>query len=144
MLLFVVITFRSTWNGCETQTVLYNDEPINLTCTGEKRFDTDRNQPRRQPSSSSSSFTGSDPPAPRRIYMALSNCRSAVGLMMHYRLEVFGNVDSLMCSGALTYNRLQAVHTLLLLMTADWFGGRVLFALLPAVGVNILHAAQLR
>jgi hypothetical protein len=92
--------------------VLYNDEPINLTCSGEKRFGTSSvvgykhhhqsQQPlshQRRQSSSTSNAAGGDPP-PRRVFLALYNCRSSVGLLLHYRLEVFGNVDPAMCSSA--------------------------------------------
>jgi len=108
-----VLQRRSTYNGCKTQTVLYTDEPINLTCTGEKRFDgrtssvdgyhhhhtqqQQQQQSIRRPSSAS--LAAVEPP-PRRVFMALSNCRSSVGLLLHYRLEIFGNLDPNMCSNA--------------------------------------------
>jgi len=71
------------------QTVLYSEDPINLTCTGEKRFDNDDHW--------TAAVSGDDV---RRIYLAVSNCRSSTGLLMHYRLTVHGNVDSTPCSNS--------------------------------------------
>jgi len=36
----------------------------------------------------------------RRVYLAVSNCRSATGLLLQYRLIVHGNVDSTPCSNS--------------------------------------------
>ena len=73
------------------QTVLYSEDPINLTCTGEKRFDTDDHW--------TAAVSGDDV---RRLYLAVSNCRSSTGLLLHYRITVHGNVDSTPCSNSAT------------------------------------------
>jgi len=91
---------RAQWNGCVAQTVLYSEDPINLTCTGEKRFyrsgekrfDTDDHW--------TAAVSGDDV---RRIYLAVSNCRSSTGLLLHYRLTVHGNIDSTPCSNSATH-----------------------------------------
>jgi hypothetical protein len=149
LLWFIVFTvynaiYRSTYNGCKTQTVLYNDEPINLTCSGEKRFDSSSNSMvdsyRQQQSSLRRSSTSSSSAAvelvPRRIFMALSNCRSSVGLLLHYRLEIYGNADPNMCSNAagmsarslsrhLTLlSSSQVIVAALVLLIVDSFGSR--------------------
>jgi len=74
-----------------TQKVLYSDDPVNITCTGEKRFNTHDHW--------LSALTGNDV---RRVYLAASNCRSNTGLLLHYRLTVHGNVDSTPCSNSAT------------------------------------------
>jgi len=71
------------------QTVLYSEDPINLTCTGEKRFDADEHW--------KAGVSGDDV---RRLYLAVSNCRSSTGLLLHYRLTVHRNVDSTPCSNS--------------------------------------------
>ena len=74
---------RATWNGCVAQSVVNSEHPINLTCAGEKRFD------------SWTSAVSDD--NVRRLYLAVSNCRSGTGLVLHYKLTVHGNVDSTPC-----------------------------------------------
>ena len=85
------------------QTVLYSEDPINLTCASEKRFDDDDHW--------TAAVSGDDV---RRIYLAVSNCRSSNGLLLHYRLIVHGNVDSTPCSNSAT-RRSPYVALLLLL-----------------------------
>ena len=104
-----VLRCRSTWNGCSAQEVLYSKDPVNISCTGEKRFDTDDHW------SSSTAATGDDV---RRVYLAVSNCRSATGLLLHYRLTVHGNVDSTPCANSATPRSLSrlAVSPLLFLL----------------------------
>jgi len=63
-------------------------------CIGEMRFDTHDHW--------SAPFTAdhADDVVSRRLYLAVSNCRSATGLLLHYRLTVHGNVDSRPCSNS--------------------------------------------
>lgn len=69
------MSFRSTWNGCSPN---HTGTIGNLTCVGHRIFD-----------------------SPQRVYMALSNCRSSNGLLLHYRLEIFGYNDVCSAGGSL-------------------------------------------
>jgi len=66
---------RASWNGC---TVPIDNTSQHLVCRGERRYE-----------------------SPRKIFMALSNCRSNHGVQIQYQLEVYGLAnDSLaLCSG---------------------------------------------
>lgn len=67
------LSFKSTWNGCMS---MYNSHyGNNLTCKGEKRFD-----------------------EPQKIFIAVSNCRSSSGLLLYYKLDVFGFSDDELCN----------------------------------------------
>ncbi|ESO01852.1 hypothetical protein HELRODRAFT_161031 [Helobdella robusta] len=63
-------------HGCATKAGP-NVEGNNLTCRGEKTFTGDRN-----------------------IYIAVSNCRSREGLLLSYRLDVYGYKEGTLCSRA--------------------------------------------
>ena len=67
------LSWRSTWNGCKTKNYTNGR---NLTCHGERRYN-----------------------GPRKVFMAVSNCWSKDGLVLHYRLEVTGYKKGT-CSGA--------------------------------------------
>ena len=67
------LSYRSSWNGCISKN---GSGTRTLICAGQRRFDT-----------------------PRRIYLAVSNCRSHSGVYLDYRFEVANYAGSL-CSGA--------------------------------------------
>ena len=67
------LSFRSSWNGC----VSSNTSSVpQLVCKGERRYNKGR-----------------------KIYIAVSNCRSRIGLLLKYRLEFFGYTGE-PCSGS--------------------------------------------
>ena len=67
------LSFRSSWNGCTSRNT---SQGRSLTCQGERRYDTDR-----------------------KLFVAVSNCRSERGLFLKYRFEVTGFEGNL-CSGS--------------------------------------------
>ena len=96
----VDLSFRSSWNGCVSKNT---SEGPTLVCQGERRFDKARN-----------------------LYMAVSNCRSRLGLILTYRLEVTGFQGDL-CSGAVSrhvvaapYGGLLISLTVITLMQIWW------------------------
>ena len=58
------LSFRSSWNGCVSRNS--SQGPV-LICQGERRYDRGR-----------------------KVYFAVSNCRSRIGLLLKYRIEFFG------------------------------------------------------
>ncbi len=77
------LTVRASWNGCVLENSSLATET--LVCQGERRYNT-----------------------PRKIYIAVSNCRTRNGLLLKYRLEFFG-YQNRPCSGA----RLDGASTVL-------------------------------
>ena len=102
-----LVRCRADWNGCVEQMKLYSEDPVNLTCKGEKRFDTHEHW--------AAGVSGDDV---RRVYLAVSNCPSSSGLLLHYRLTVYGNVASTPCSNSATRTTTYsaAISTLLFLL----------------------------
>jgi hypothetical protein len=77
----IVLSAQSSWNGCISTagaTGEISSSPREISCQGERRYD-----------------------EPRRLHVALSDCYSAQGIRLHYRLDVYGftNHEEL-CSGA--------------------------------------------
>jgi len=68
--------FRAAWNGCSASVDKGDNRTQYLTCQGERRYD-----------------------SARKIFMALSSCRSIQGVQLQYRLEVFGYAHDHVCSG---------------------------------------------
>jgi len=68
------LSFRSSWNGCISKN---GTGGRTLTCVGERRYE-----------------------MPRKVFMAVSNCRGINGLYLNYRLEVSGFEGDLCNSGS--------------------------------------------
>ena len=69
------LSYRSSWNGCVTRN---SSQGKVLTCEGKRRYN-----------------------EPRKIFIAVNNCRSRTGLVLRYRFEVAGYEQS-PCSSAAT------------------------------------------
>lgn len=69
------LSFRATWNGCAS---MNSSHGRNLICQGKRTYD-----------------------GAKRVYVAVSNCRSTSGLLLSYTFDVFG-YDTDMCSGSWT------------------------------------------
>lgn len=68
------LSFQSSWNGCVSKEGTTPSD-LQVICQGERWYD-----------------------EPRKIFMAVSNCFSHNGLILHYRLEIFGFTNEI-CSG---------------------------------------------
>lgn len=77
-------------DGCIAKVQSYGDR--NITCTGERRFD-----------------------KPQKVFLAASNCRSTIGLLINYKLSVFGFANKDLCQE--DKNHTLSLHSQLKLLT---------------------------
>ena len=88
------LTVRSSWNGCVVRNSSTSSET--LVCQGERRYN-----------------------SPRRIFIAVSNCRTRNGLYLKYRLEFFG-YNGRPCAGAKSTFQSGSTYMLHVLVILFW------------------------
>lgn len=89
------LSFRSSWNGCVTK----NSSQVMLVCQGERHFN-----------------------MPRKLHMAVNNCRTRTGLALKFRFDFFG-YEGDPCAGSAQPDKLLSLITwciLLAVITPHW------------------------